>query len=116
LILLGVVEMVNRVVASASGSGLHLDSGNIPINRDNEIEFSAPDAQVPVSNDGAAVLQKTGGNRFAKSAESSVAYRAELGSSSSMFTSRNVITLTLLTNRAGRYMSHTHASFNSNSK
>lgn len=37
-------------------------------------------------------------------------------STSSMFTSLNVITRTCLTNRAGRYMSHTQASASRNSK
>jgi hypothetical protein len=37
-------------------------------------------------------------------------------STSSMLTSLNVITRTCLTNRAGRYMSHTQASANRNSK
>ena len=37
-------------------------------------------------------------------------------STSSMFTSLNVITRTCLTNRAGRYMSHTQASASRSSK
>lgn len=44
------------------------------------------------------------------------AQRVVAGSSSSMFTSRNVLTWTRLTKRAGRCMSHTHASSRSSWK
>ena len=81
-----------------------------------EVEFATGDSEVAFVNGGAAPEQEIGGDAFSEPAELPRGQRAEVGSSSSMLTSRNVITLTLLTNLAGRYMSHTHASFNSSSK
>jgi hypothetical protein len=114
---LGLVEVVHGI--NIATRGLHLDGDPAAPDSDHEIYLSAADTDIAVDDDRTVVDEKPGGDTLTEGPQSSamiVLYRAELGSSSSMLMSRNVITLTLLTNRAGRYMSHTHASFNSSSK
>lgn len=108
--------MIRRIPHTLRSTGLDLDGGSFPVDRHQEIQFAAPDAQIAILDDSAPPLQEVDCYRFTEPAETSPAQRAEVGSSSSILTSRKVITLTLFTNLAGRYMSHTHASFNSNSK
>jgi hypothetical protein len=104
-----------------AGPGLDLNGNPGPVDRHNEIELSSTNARVAGDEPGPSGDEKAGGDILTKGTKRLAsriggAQRAEEGSSSSILTSRNVITLTLLTNRAGRYMSHTHASFNSSSK
>ena len=115
LLLLGLTEVIDRLPLAA-GTGFHFNSSELSCDGGNQIEFAAAHPEIARNDGGTAVLQKAGSDSFTKGSETAKRQRAELGSSSSILTSRNVMTLTLLTNRAGRYMSHTHASFNSNSK
>ena len=104
-------------VAGTDGAGcLDLDYDSLIVDGRYQVDFPVPYPSVALQHCCAPVLQEAGGYVLAESTELVAAQMAEVGSSSSMLTSRNVITLTLFTNLAGRYMSHTHASFNSSSK
>jgi len=114
---LGLVKVVHGI--GIATRRLHLDDYPAAPDGDNEIDLPTANTNIAVDDDRTVVDEESGSDTLTNGTQSFaviVLYRAELGSSSSMFMSRNVITLTLLTNRAGRYMSHTHASFNSNSK
>lgn len=114
---LGLVKVVHGV--GIATRRLDLDGDPAARDGDDEIDLPAANTDIAADDDRTVVDEKPGSDTLTKGPESSaviVLYRAEVGSSSSMFMSRNVMTLTLLTNRAGRYMSHTHASFNSSSK
>lgn len=116
LALLTIIEVEDRVALTFGETGFHLNGHTLAIDHHHEIDFATTHANVATDNGSSAAQEKAGGYSLAESTDLSPAQRAEVGSSSSMLTSRKVITLTLLTNRAGRYISHTHASFNSSSK
>ncbi len=108
--------MKDGVARAVGETGLDLNGHTLAIKDHHEIYFAATHSDVATDNGRPTAQKKTGGYRLSESADLFPAQRAEVGSSSSMLTSRKVITFTLLTNRAGRYISHTHASFNSSSK
>ena len=112
-----VVELVDRV--HLTDRRLHLDGDPSAGHGDYQIELTPTYTDVAAEDLGTTLGEETSCDTFAEHTQAltmPVGYMAEIGSSSSMLTSRNVMTFTLLTNRAGRNMSHTHASFNSNSK
>ena len=110
------VEVKDGLTAAGLTCGLDLDRDSLTVERNDKVEFPITDPSVPLQQPCATVLEELGSHMLTESADVTGAQIAEVGSSSSMLTSRNVITLTVLTNLAGRYMSHTHASFNSSSK
>ena len=114
--LLTFVEVEDGVARTVGETGFHLNRHTLAINDDHEIDFASTHTDVATDDGGSAAQKKAGGYSLAESTDLTPTQRAEVGSSSSMLTSRKVITLTLLTNRAGRYISHSHASFNSSSK
>ena len=116
LTLLVFVEVIDGVTRAGHGGCLDLDRDPPRGDGHDEVELAAINSCVALQHLGAAGFQKQGGYLLAEPTTLIAAQITEVGSSSSMLTSRNVITLTLLTNLAGLYMSHTHASFNSNSK
>ena len=87
-----------------------------------DVDLPTADEEVALEDAGAAAGEEGAGDVLAEAGEAGTGETGqrpqigEVGSSSSMLTSRNVITLTFLTKRAGRNMSQTHASSNSNSK
>lgn len=81
-----------------------------------QVDLATVDLDVPADDSGAAIGQEGSSNRLAEGPDVLPTQSWVVGSSSSMFTSRNVITLTRFTKRAGRYMSHTQASSSSSSK
>lgn len=114
LLLFWFVEMKHRI--EITGRRLHLDRNPGAPQADNEVELAPTDRYIAIEDVRTTIIEKNCGETLAESTEVTTTQRAEVGSSSSMLTSRKVITFTLLTNRAGRYISHTHASFNSSSK
>lgn len=112
-------EVLDRIEIRTK-PGLHFDGDPLGSLDGKQIDLAATDAYVAFQNPQSTPFEKRSGKRFANASQPGQVgwlISSELaGSSSSMFTSRKVITLTCLTNRAGRYMSHTHASSSSSSK
>ncbi len=108
--------MIDGITQPTRNTCLDLDNGTLALMFHKQIDLATPDANIAVQQPDATILQETNRDGLTETAQLPRAQIAEVGSSSSMLTSRNVITFTLLTNRAGRYISHTHASFNSSSK
>ena len=95
-----------------------LDHRPFTVDEGHEVDLSTLDRDIPGQNPSSGALQHPGDEPLA-----CPAYRPAMGgsigapgSSSSMLTSRKVKTRTVVRNRAGRYMSHTHASSSSSSK
>ena len=82
----------------------------------NEIDLTTANSDVPSNDRHAVSLEKGGGNGFPQPSDIRFSQIWTPGSSSSMLMSLNVMTRTLCRNRAGRYMSQTHASSKSISK
>lgn len=110
------IEVISRISDTVGGARLDLNGDTLSVDRGKQIQLTALEPDVALVDGGATPDQEIGSDALTEATQLPRAQRAEVGSSSSMFTSRNVMTFTLLTNLAGRYMSHTHASFNSNSK
>jgi hypothetical protein len=108
--------VIDGVTRAGHSRCLDLDHYPPPGDGHYEIDLTAVHSCVALHYAGATRAEEKRSHMLAEPTPLIVAQIAEVGSNSSMFTSRNVITLTLLTNLAGRYMSHTHASFNSSSK
>ncbi len=101
---------------------LHLDGeGGVTVTGQ-DVDLPTADEEVALEDAGAAAGEKGAGDVLAEGGEAAtgkpgqIRQICEVGSSSSMFTSRKVITLTFFTKRAGRNISQTHASSNSSSK
>jgi len=98
------------------GRRLHLDGDTDAVVMHDQVDLTSANRHVPTDDQGTSIGQEGSSNQFADSPDALLAQSWVVGSSSSMFTSRNVITLTRFTKRAGRYMSHTQASSSSSSK
>lgn len=121
LLSLGRGEVIQGIIG---GSGwddrLHLHHSPGGPEANDQVDFAATNDNVASQDPTAVTRQKRSGEALTETAETAAMLRRRqsrlAGSSSSMLTSRNVITLTRFTKRAGRYMSHTQASSNSSSK
>ncbi len=98
--------------------GLDLEGDEHPVAPGEDVEFGSSGAYVAAFDHHTTSGEEPHCDRLAESAHMRAGplQMAVEGSSSSMLTSRKVITLTRFTKRAGRYMSHTHASSSSSSK
>ncbi len=99
-------------------NGTDLDDGADTVDHGDQIDLTAGDGDVAPDDLRTGPREHSSGDPLA-----GPTYERPMGgsigapgSSSSMFTSRKVRTRTLVRNRAGRYMSHTHASSSSSSK
>lgn len=110
------IEVIDGIAGTGCTGRLDLDHDAVAAQHHDKVDLATTGAHIALENASTPLLQEFGCYVLAETAALAAAQIAEVGSSSSMLTSRNVITLTLLTNLAGRYMSHTHASFNSSSK
>ncbi len=118
---LDVVEGGDRVRGDRTWLGddrPHLHHRADTVEVDHEVDLAAGYGHVPAEDLTACPSKHPGGETLRRSG-----YPRPMGgsigapgSSSSMLTSRKVSTRTFVRNRAGRYMSHTHASSNSSSK
>lgn len=103
-------------VDPAFTSGLYLDGDDARSETNHEIDLSPPRPGISHHYIGAATNQEILGMLFPELRQRPGSQMRGWGSSSSMFTSRKLITRTFLRKRAGRYMSHTQASSRSISK
>src|SRR5438132_736238 len=108
--------------------GLHLAEDDAALPGDDQVELTLPAAPVP-AEDGVAPARVPGGGKVLapgaqvepppvdrRPAGAGRRHQISLPASSSTLTTLNVTTWTSETNRAGRYMSHTHASWRWTSK
>lgn len=99
-----------------SSSGLHLDGDDAGPETNHQVDLPSARPGVAGHDCGAAPDQELLGYAFPELRQDTATQRRGWGSSSSMFTSRKLITRTFLRKRAGRYISHTQASSRSISK
>ena len=112
-----VIDALPRVGFDPGGPArLHLHGDEAIAEVGDQIDLVATDPAVPVDDARTASLEEAGCERFAVAGEVGPGQCAAGRSSSSTLTSLNVITVTRSTKRAGRYMSHTHASSSWSSK
>lgn len=114
MFLLVAIECVQRFRLSEHRLDLHGDPPSVEDHH--EIQLTVFDPQIVSFDHCAAGDEKAACNRFAEPADTSRTQICIDGSSSSMFTSRKLRTWTFFRKRAGRYMSHTHASLRVSSK
>jgi len=95
---------------------LHLDGDAPPSVLGEDVDLAATDPHVAFDDAKPVASEKLRGDPLSEMSNLSLRQRRTPGSSSSIFTSRNVNTRTRCRNLAGRYMSHTHASSSSISK
>jgi hypothetical protein len=115
---LGIVEGVQRITSLGCVDHGRLDLHRHPASTilDENIDLAPSDANVAVHDPKSVANEKRGCDPLSEFADPTASQRRMPGSSSSIFTSRNVSTRTRWRNLAGRYMSHTHASSSSISK
>jgi hypothetical protein len=95
---------------------LHLDRDTLPTVLAENVDLTATDPHVAFDDVKPVTNEELRSDQLSEMPDLSLRQRRTSGSSSSMFTSRNVSTRTRCRNLAGRYMSHTHASSSSISK
>jgi len=96
-------------VCEVDGAGLDFDRNASATEIDNEIQFASSDDEIASMYRGAEPHRSLLNEVFAEPADLTFQIRTP-GSNSSILTSRKLSTLTFCRNRAGRYISHTHAS------
>ncbi len=115
---LRVVEGVDGICASVvvEYRRLHLDSDASSSVLCEDVDLTPTDPHVALDDVEPVANEELRGDPLPELSNLALRQRRTPGSSSSIFTSRNVSTRTRCRNLAGRYMSHTHASSSSISK
>jgi hypothetical protein len=113
-----VVERVDGIRAPivVEHGRLHLDGDALPSVLGENVDLTSTDPHVAFDDVKPAANEKLRSDPLSEMPNLPLRQRRTPGSSSSIFTSRNVSTRTRCRNLAGRYMSHTHASSSSISK
>jgi hypothetical protein len=113
----GAIDSFERI--TITDDRLDFDRYRRSTDSNNQVNLAIGNANVAAKNGRPPALQKDTGAGLTHHTDpvSRIGVYTFSGcSSSSMFTSRKVMTLTFFTKRAGRYISHTHASSSSSSK
>lgn len=109
------LDGVDAIITVEDGR-LHLDGNASSPVLGEDVDLSAPYSQIAIDDSEPVASQECCGGQLSDRSHVPSGQSRTPGSSSSMFTSRNVNTRTRWRNLAGRYMSHTHASSSSISK